>query len=112
MRALGWIGRGSRGSSRDALLADAVASEQQGRAFGFERAMDTIGAVLGPSCATALLGWLGPRGVLRWTLLPGLAAAVAFALLAPSGRQDEDHRALSFVSSFSQLPRTYWHFLT
>ncbi|MGA7625210.1 MAG: MFS transporter [Candidatus Acidiferrales bacterium] len=112
MRALGWIGRGSRGPSRDALLADAVASEQQGRAFGFERAMDTIGAVLGPLCATALLGWLGPRGVLRWTLLPGLAAAVAFAVLAPSGRQDQGHRALSFVSSFSQLPKTYWHFLT
>jgi MFS family permease len=68
--------------------------------------------VLGPLCATALLGWLGPRGVLRWTLLPGLAAAVAFAVLAPSGRQDEGHRAPRFVSSFSQLPKTYWAFLT
>ncbi|MGB9310913.1 MAG: MFS transporter, partial [Candidatus Acidiferrales bacterium] len=67
--------------------------------------------VLGPLCATALLGWLGPRGVLRWTLLPGLAAAVAFALLAPPGRQDDSHRAPSFVSSFAQLPNTYWHYL-
>ncbi len=40
MRALGWVGRGSRGPSRDTLLADAVAPEQEGRAFGFERAMD------------------------------------------------------------------------
>src|SRR5271166_4581696 len=35
MRALGWVGRGSRGPSRDTLLADCVAPEQQGRAFGF-----------------------------------------------------------------------------
>jgi MFS family permease len=111
LRALGWMGRGSRGPSRDALLADAVASEQQGRAFGFERAMDTIGALLGPLCATALLGWLGPRGILRWTLLPGLAAAVAFALWAPAGQQDEAHRAPSFISSFTELPRRYWRFL-
>ena len=44
--------------------------------------MDTLGAVLGPLCATALLGSLGARGVLRWTLLPGLTAALAFATLA------------------------------
>src|SRR5580658_4228688 len=112
MRALGWVGRGSRGPSRDTLLADAVAPEQEGRAFGFERAMDTVGTVLGPLCATALLGWLGPRGVLRWTVVPGLAAAVAFALLVPPGRRDEGHHAPSFVSSFAQLPKTYWHYLT
>src|ERR1700684_2621524 len=81
MRALGWMGRGSRGPSRDTLLSDAVAPEQQGRAFGFERAMDTLGAVLGPLCAPALIGMLGARGVLKWTLVPGLAAAVAFAFL-------------------------------
>src|SRR5580700_6476016 len=48
LRALGWMGRGSRGPSRDTLLAEYVAPGQQGRAFGFERAMDTLGAVLGP----------------------------------------------------------------
>jgi len=111
MRALGWVGRGSRGPSRDTLLADAVAPEQEGRAFGFERAMDTVGAVLGPLCATVLVAWLGPRSVLRWTVVPGLAAAVAFALLVPAGRQDEGHHAPSFVSSFAQLPKTYWHYL-
>jgi len=39
LRALGWIGRGSRGPSRDALLADAVTPEKIGSAFGFERAV-------------------------------------------------------------------------
>src|ERR1700691_5661499 len=93
LRALGWIGRGSRGPSRDTLLADSVAPGQAGRAFGFERAMDTLGAVLGPLCATALLGTLGVRGVLRWTLLPGLTAALAFALLAPASRKIAGNKA-------------------
>jgi len=111
MRALGWTGRGSRGPSRDTLLADAVAPEQQGRAFGFERAMDTVGAVLGPLCATALIGLIGARGVLKWTLVPGLAAAVAFAFLVPAAKHVEGHHAPSFASSLGQMPKTYWHFL-
>jgi MFS family permease len=116
MRALGWMGRGERGPSRDTLLADSVRPEQQGRAFGFERAMDTTGAVLGPLSATALLGVLGPRGVLRWTLVPGAAAAVAFAFLAPAGadrrhagRTSGDRQGLP--ARFAQLPKPFWHFL-
>jgi MFS family permease len=111
VRALGWVGRGSRGPSRDTLLADCVSPNHQGRAFGFERAMDTLGAVLGPLSATALIGVLGARGVLRWTLFPGLAAAVAFAFLAPRGRIVGEHHAPSFASSFRSLPNTFWHFL-
>lgn len=111
LRGVGWSGRGCRGPSRDALLADSVAPEQQGRAFGFERAMDTLGAVLGPLSATALLGAIGMRGVLRWTVVPGLAAALAFAVLAPKGKTREGHHAQSFISSFKQLPKRYWSYL-
>lgn len=112
MRALGWTGRGSRGPSRDTLLADAVEPGKEGRAFGFERAMDTLGAVLGPLCAATLLGVLGLRGVFRWTVIPGVAAALAFAFLAPSAKAMHGHHAPSFASSFAQLPKSYWHFLS
>jgi MFS family permease len=111
LRALGWIGRGSRGPSRDTLLAESVAPGQSGRAFGFERAMDSLGAVLGPLGAMALLGTLGTRGVLRWTLLPGLIAAAAFIFLAPAAKRAAGHRAPGIASSFGQLPKSYWHFL-
>jgi MFS family permease len=109
-RALGWIGRASS-PSRSALLADSVEPGQHGRAFGFERSLDTVGAVLGPLCATALLGVLSLRAILRWTLIPGLAAAAAFAFLVPRGGTDAARRAPSFISSFNQLPKTYWHYL-
>ena len=111
LRALGWTGRGSRGPSRDTLLADCVAPGQEGRAFGFERAMDSLGAVLGPLCATALVGILGLRGVLKWTVVPGIAAAIAFAFLAPAGKQVRGHHAPTFATSLAQLPKSYWHFL-
>ena len=115
LRAFGWMGRGSRGPSRDTLLAECVAPGQTGRAFGFERTMDTLGAVLGPLCATALLGVLGLRGVLRWTLLPGLAAALAFAFLAPRSRSAEQHLVseapATIASRFAQLPKNYWRYL-
>jgi MFS family permease len=115
LRAFGWMGRGSRGPSRDTLLTECVEPGQTGRAFGFERAMDTLGAVLGPLCATALLGVLGLRGVLRWTLLPGLTAALAFALLAPASRKIAGNKApegpATIASRFAQLPRDCWRYL-
>ena len=111
-RALGWVGRGSRGPSRDTLLADSVTPDQAGRAFGFERAMDTLGAVLGPLCATALLGVLGARGVFMWAALPGLVAA-ACVCLSRASRQIAwpGITRPSIASSFKQLPKSYWHFL-
>jgi MFS family permease len=113
-RALGWIGRGSRGPSRDALLADSVAEGQVGRAFGFERAMDTLGAVLGPLSATLLLGFIGARGVFLWTVVPGVAAAVSFAILAPAGKREASPHGSGFANiaaGFRQLPKDYWRFL-
>jgi MFS family permease len=114
LRALGWMGRGSRGPSRDTLLAEYVAPGQMGRAFGFERAMDTVGAVLGPLSAAALVGTLGLRGVLGWSFLPGLIAALAFAFLVPSSRKltEQGLAAPAKVSErFARLPRNYWRYL-
>src|SRR5574340_693001 len=61
-RALGWFGRGIRSPARNAILASSVPAESRGKAFGFERAGDTIGAILGPLIAVALLARLQERG--------------------------------------------------
>src|SRR5580704_8200821 len=110
-RAIGWMGRGIRGPARDVLLTDAVAPELVGRAFGFERTMDTIGAILGPLCATALIAVMSIRMAMRWTLLPGALAAVAIATLVPAGVRDGEHHALPFTASLSRLPREFRGFL-
>ncbi|MBM3890397.1 MAG: MFS transporter [Verrucomicrobia bacterium] len=52
------IGKGIRTSPRDALLADSVAPDQRGAAFGLQRSMDHAGAIVGPLIAFALLTWV------------------------------------------------------
>jgi len=52
------VGKGIRGAPRDALLADAIPPEKRGMAFGFNRAMDHVGAVIGPLIAFLLLWFL------------------------------------------------------
>jgi MFS family permease len=53
------FGKGIRTSPRDALLAETSPEHGRGRAFGFERAMDSAGAVLGPLIGLGLVGWAG-----------------------------------------------------
>jgi MFS family permease len=114
-RAIGWMGRGGRGPARDTLLADCVSPIQEGRAFGFERAMDTLGAVLGPLSATLLLATLSFRGVFRWTLAPGTAAVLSFVFLVPKAASDptSNHsvKTAGFRSSLTDLSPRFWHFL-
>jgi MFS family permease len=52
------VGKGIRGTPRDALIADSIAPEKRGLAFGFNRAADHLGAVFGPVCASLLLYFL------------------------------------------------------
>src|SRR5262245_12241053 len=52
------FGRGIRSAPRDALLAESSPKTHRGRAFGFERAMDSAGAVLGPLVGLALVAWV------------------------------------------------------
>lgn len=81
-RVFAWIGRGSRSAPRDYLMVQAVLPEARGRAFGMERAGDALGAVIGPAIAFVLLSsGLAPREIMIGSLLPGLAAFLAIALL-------------------------------
>ena len=55
LRFLDRVGKGLRTAPRDALIAGAVPIDARGRAFGFHRSMDHLGAVIGPLLAFALL---------------------------------------------------------
>ncbi|MFN2452496.1 MAG: MFS transporter [Candidatus Dormibacteria bacterium] len=80
-RALSWAARGGKAPARDALLAGGVHPSQLGRAFGVERAMDSLGAVLGPLLAAPLLVAIGYRPLFAVSIVPGLLAAGAVLLL-------------------------------
>ncbi|MFM8567762.1 MAG: MFS transporter [Gemmatimonadota bacterium] len=72
------FGKGVRSAPRDALIADAVAPEHRGLAYGLHRAADSAGAVVGPLLAWALLhfGWVELRTLFLWAAVPGLLAWV------------------------------------
>jgi MFS family permease len=94
-------GKAVRGSPRDAMIADAVAPEVRGKAFGFHRGADTLGAALGPLLAVGILAATASnvRAVFGWTLAPGLVAlAVAILLL-------RDPRAHHAVAPPTEAPR-------
>jgi len=57
LRSLDRLGKGTRESPRDALVADSASQEEYGRSFGFQRSMDSLGGVLGPILAFAILAY-------------------------------------------------------
>ncbi|MFN8103951.1 MAG: MFS transporter [Acidimicrobiia bacterium] len=77
LRAGAWTARGLRVPARNALLADSVAPEAYGRAYGFERAMDNLGAIGGPLLAIGLVAAVGVRSAILVSVIPGLLAALA-----------------------------------
>jgi MFS family permease len=77
LRAIDRVGKGIRTAPRDALVAQSVLPEARGRAFGLQRAMDHLGAALGPLVAFAFLSVF--PGQLRW--LFALAALPAIPIL-------------------------------
>jgi MFS family permease len=121
-KSLAWLGKGIRGPLRNAIITDAVDPAHRGKAFGFHRAGDTLGAVLGPLIAAWLLWQIplpnapnyDPRGTYSsafWlTLLPGLGAAVTFWLLVREQRFTPKP-GLRLGAAIEQLPRSYVRFL-
>ncbi|WSA74562.1 MFS transporter [Streptomyces sp. NBC_01799] len=77
LRAAAWTARGLRVPARNALLADIVPAKAYGRAYGFERMMDNLGAIFGPLLALGLVAWLGVQWAIGLSVIPGVLAAVA-----------------------------------
>lgn len=70
------VGKGIRTPPRDALIADSVKEDVRGKAYGFHRSMDTLGAVIGPLIAFLLFPALWYRNIFLASLIPGLAAVI------------------------------------
>jgi MFS family permease len=102
------IGKGIRGSPRDAMVADETPPEIRGRAFGLRQALDTVGALLAPLVAIGLMAWLASdiRAVFWIAVIP---AALSFLLAWLALREPEQHLAplknSPFFAGFKQLDK-------
>lgn len=118
VRAIGWLGRGVRGPLRDAILTESVSPSARGRAFGFERMGDTLGAIVGPLGALGLIALLTPilseLLVYRWIFLiamvPGILAALCFGVFVREQPRQHQPR-LQFRAAMASLPRPYRRYL-
>jgi len=132
-RVVGWFGRGIRGPLRDAMLAESVNAQDRGKAFGFHRAGDTLGAVLGPLAAYGLLSFFASnpalvkgferlfpslaeagggeyRLIFLFTLVPGLLSVGSILFLVREKRRAPNH-ALRFWDTMKSMPKHYRVFL-
>jgi MFS family permease len=111
-RLLDRAGKGIRGAPRDALVADLAPEAVRGAAFGLRQALDTVGAVLGPLLAIALmLLWHDDVRAVFW--VAGVPALLSVALLVYGVREPE--RAAGAVrtnplrrASLERLSTAYW----
>jgi len=111
-RLLDRVGKGVRGAPRDALIADLAPAEVRGAAFGLRQSLDTVGAVLGPLAAVALMGLWGNdfRSVFWIAVIP---AAMSVGLLLVGVREPE-HRQSATRSNpirrdnLIRLGHAYW----
>ncbi|MFM8921918.1 MAG: MFS transporter [Candidatus Nanopelagicaceae bacterium] len=100
-RVIDRIGKGFRGAPRDALIHDGVEDRHLGKAFGFHRAGDNLGAVIGPLLALFLLALTNDdvRTVAKWALIPALlSAALTFFV--------KEVRAVKPAQRFEKVPLT------
>lgn len=85
-RIMDRIGKGLRSAPRDALISESVDKAHLGKAFGFHRTGDNIGAVIGPGIALIGLAMLDGdvRAVAKWALIPAIVSGLLTLLVKES----------------------------
>ena len=87
LRFLDRVGKGLRTAPRDAMIANSVAAARRGAAFGFHRAMDHLGAVIGPIVAFLVLSQgVEMRNVFLMSVVPGIAVLLLLVFGLPASQ--------------------------
>lgn len=105
------LGKGIRSAPKQALLADAALATNRGRVFGYDRAMDALGSVVGPLLGILFLGWLhlDIRSIFFIASIPALLAALL--LLAVREPRPQEKPVVAARSSFAGVSAEYKKFL-
>ena len=113
-RAIDRVGKGARGSPRDALIKASSHPERSGASFGYHRSLDTVGAVIGPLAAAALLAaGVSIRTALFVAVIPGVVTIPLTRLIKEMPPQDNaaprpTHSHAAFPRPIRQLPAAFW----
>ncbi len=111
-RGVDRIGKGIRGAPRDALIADSVSPGDRGKAFGFHRAMDTAGAVVGPLLGLAAYQLLDEqiRPLLWIAVIPAVLSGLLVLAIREPRRPAPSNTPAAATQPWrpGRLPRRYW----
>ncbi len=109
-RVVDRLGKGIRGAPRDALLVEGVESGSRGRVFGFHRAMDTLGAVVGPLIGLAGYELLDHRiaPLLYVAIIPAVLSVLLIFLVREKPRTGPRPPRQPLFSGFRELPKRFW----
>jgi len=112
MRTLAWMGRGLREPPRDTLITESTKPEFYGRAFGFHRAMDTLGAIAGPLFVFFALSKVGVKNIFIISIIPGILATLTILFLTKEKhRETKNNQKSNFWENLRYLPREFKLFL-
>lgn len=92
------LGKGIRTTARDALIIESTQKQDRGRAFGFHRTSDTLGAVFGPLLSIVLLRYLMGdfRMVFFWAFVPSALAMLMLFFLVEKRKSPLDLKGMHF----------------
>ena len=109
-RVVDRLGKGVRGAPRDALLVADIGAAARGRAFGFHRAMDTFGAVVGPLLGLAAYELLDHQiAPLLWVAVVPAVLSVALVFLVAEQRRTQPRTERQPVfARVRDLPGRFW----
>lgn len=112
-RTIDRFGKGIRTGARDAILSDEATPSTKGKVFGFHRAMDTAGAVIGPAFALAYLYYHPQqyKTLFYIAFIPGILAVVASFCLKDKRQATAKEKTItsffSFFNYWKQSPAAY-----
>lgn len=110
-RTAAWMGRGIREPIRDTWIANITGSRYYGRVFGFHRAADTFGAIIGPLCAFIFLQQFSLRTIFFLSVIPGICSVISLLMLS---EQEEQHKHVPnrrLWDDIKNLPLEFQYFL-
>lgn len=114
-KTLAWLGRGLREPVRDAWIASAVAPKDYGKAFGFNRALDTLGAIAGPLVAYILLSVVSLKTIFIISFIPGILSVISLVYFVQDNSVLPDkiqtHVSLNIFDTINQLPVQFKYYV-
>ena len=105
IRVIERIGKGIRNAPRDAIVAESVDETIRGKAYGFHRAMDGVGSVLGAVIAFFLLPIVGFRNLFLFAFIPSIIAVIIIFFIKEENVPIKQNKVESYRISFKVLPK-------